>query len=167
MPHGPHVPSGSSGGDGCPRETENSSGSTRRKFMNLLLGGGLLSTVGAVLVPIINFVMPPKVQEAIQNSVVAARVGELAPNSGKVFRFGNEPGILILKPNGEYAAFSAVCTHLQCTVQYRDDFKHIWCACHNGHFDLTGKNLSGPPPRPLEAFQVEVRDEEVIVTRGS
>lgn len=167
MPDRPHIPSASSQKSSYTKDTNGGHESTRRKFMNLLLGGGLLSTVGAVLVPIINFVMPPKVQEAIQTSVVAARVGELEPNSGKVFRFGNQPGILVHKPNGEYAAFSAVCTHLQCTVQYRDDFKHIWCACHNGHFDLTGKNISGPPPRPLEAYQVEIRDEEVIVTRTS
>jgi Rieske Fe-S protein len=50
-------------------------------------------------------------------------------------------------------------------VQYRDDFKHIWCACHNGHFDLTGRNIAGPPPRPLEEYRVEIRGEEVVVIR--
>lgn len=138
---------------------------SRRKFVNLLLGGGLLTTLGSILVPLINFVIPPKVQEAVQSSVVAAKVGEIALNSGKIFRFGTKPAILIHTQTDEYVAFSAICTHLQCTVQYRPDFKHIWCACHNGHFDLTGKNIAGPPPRPLEAYKVDIRGEDIVVTR--
>lgn len=137
----------------------------RRRVLNLLLGGGLLTTFGAILTPIVNFVMPPKIKEAVQNSVVAAKVGEIPLNSGKVFRFGSKPGVLVHKASGDYVAFSAICPHLQCTVQYRDDFKHIWCACHNGHFDLTGKNIAGPPPRPLEAYKVDVSGEEIVVTK--
>ncbi len=146
-------------------EAQQPKGISRRKIVNLLLGGGLLTTFGSMFVPLINFVIPPKVEEAAQNSVVAAKVGEIPPNSGKIFRFGSKPGIIIHNQQGEYVAFSAICTHLDCTVQYRSDFKHIWCACHNGHFDLTGKNISGPPPRPLEAYKVDIRDEDIVVTR--
>lgn len=146
-------------------KTQASNAVPRRKFVNILLGGGLITTFGAILAPIINFVIPPRVQEAAQNSVVAAKVGEIPVNAGKVFRFGNKPGILIHKQTGEYVAFSAICTHLDCTVQYRDDFKHIWCACHNGHFDLTGKNIAGPPPRPLEAYKVDISGEDIVVTK--
>ncbi len=138
---------------------------SRRKLIRYLLGGGLVTTLGSILFPLINFLIPPRLREAVQVSVVAGRVGELKPNSGKVFRFGSKPGILILTEQGEYRAFTAVCTHLQCTVQYRADFKHIWCACHNGHFDLSGKNIAGPPPRPLEAFRVDIKDDEIIVSR--
>lgn len=138
----------------------------RRKLINFLLGGGLATTIGSIFFPIINFLVPPKAREAAQTSVVASKVGELQPNSGKVFRFGSKPGILILSQQGEYFAFSAICTHLQCTVQYRQDFKHIWCACHNGHFDLSGKNIAGPPPRPLEAFRVDIKGEDIIVSKN-
>ena len=138
---------------------------SRRKAVNYILSGGLLTTLGSMFVPLINFIIPPKVEEAVQNSVVAAKVGEMQPNSGKIFRFGSKPGILIYNQQGEYVAFSAICTHLDCTVQYRSDFKHIWCACHNGHFDLTGKNISGTPPRLLEAYNVDIRDEDIVVTR--
>jgi len=139
---------------------------SRRKIVNFILGGGLLTTLGSILVPIVNFIIPPKVEEASKHSVVAGTVGELALNSGKIFRFGNKPGILIRTQADEYVAFSAICTHLDCTVQYRSDFKHIWCACHNGHFDLTGKNISGPPPRPLENFKVDIRGEDIVVSRN-
>jgi len=143
------------GGEGVPRRT----------FVGAILGSGLVATLASILYPILNFIMPPEQEEAVQTSVVAAKVGELAPNSGKVFRFGSKPAILIHTPSGEYRAFSAVCTHLQCTVQYRPDFKHIWCACHNGHYDLTGKNIAGPPPRPLPAYKVDIRGEDIIVSR--
>ncbi|MFQ5628733.1 MAG: ubiquinol-cytochrome c reductase iron-sulfur subunit [bacterium] len=102
----------------------------------------------------------------MQSSVVAGKVGDLQPNTGKIFRFGSKPGILVLTQQGEYRAFSAVCSHLQCTVQYRSDFKHIWCACHNGHFDLAGKNIAGPPPRPLEAYKVDIKGDEIIVSKN-
>ena len=64
-------------------------------------------------------------------------------------------------------AFTAICTHLNCTVQYRADLDHIWCACHDGHYDINGKNISGPPPRPLEQYVVNVRGDDIVVSRGS
>ena len=68
--------------------------------------------------------------------------------------------------SGELRAFSAICTHLNCTVQYRDDLGHIWCACHNGHYDLNGRNIAGPPPRPLEALVVNVRGDQIVVRKA-
>lgn len=138
----------------------------RRKVLNYLLGSGAVATLGAIFYPVFRFMNPPQVTESAASSVVAAKVPELAPNEGKIFRFGSRPGLLIQTPNGEYRAFSATCTHLDCTVQYRQEESLIWCACHNGRFDLTGKNISGPPPRPLEEFRVNVRGDEIIVTRG-
>jgi len=138
----------------------------RRTFVTAFLGGGAAAFLAAVLYPLARFLTPPRIAEATTNSVVAAKVGELRPNSGKIFAFGREPALLVLTPQGEYRAFSAVCTHLQCTVQYRADLQHIWCACHNGHYDLSGNVVSGPPPRPLAPFQVVVRGEEILVVRG-
>lgn len=138
---------------------------TRRSFVDYFLGGGVMALLGSVFFPVLKYVMPPAIPQAVQNDVVAGKVGELAPNAAKIFRFGNKPGILVCTPEGEYRAFSAVCTHLQCTVQYRQDFKHIWCACHNAHFDLNGRNIEGPPPRPLEEYRVEVRGEEIVAIR--
>jgi len=122
--------------------------------------------LAAILYPILRFIIPPQIPEASTNRVVAAKLSELPPNSGKIFRFGDRPGIVIHTAEGQFKAFSAVCTHLNCTVQYRQDLKHIWCACHNGHYDLNGKNIAGPPPRPLEEYQAFVQGEDVIVTKS-
>ena len=59
--------------------------------------------------------------------------------------------------------FSAVCTHLDCIVQYRKDYEQIYCACHNGRYDLNGRVASGPPPAPLQKYAVTIKDNEVIV----
>ena len=138
----------------------------RRGFLNALLGTGTVATLGAILYPVFRFMVPPRVVESEASSVIAAKVAEMKPNQGKIFRYGSKPGLLIQTPAGEYKAFSAICTHLDCTVQYRQDEKLIGCACHNGRYDLTGRNISGPPPRPLEEFKVNVRGEDIIVSRG-
>ena len=140
---------------------------TRRTFLQRLLKGGVFALLGATLYPITRYLYPPRGVEATVSSVAAAKVGDLAVNTAKIFRFGNKPGILIRTPHDELKAFSAVCTHLNCTVQYNSDSSLIWCACHNGKFDLNGQVISGPPPRPLEAYGVNVRGDDVIVSKSS
>lgn len=141
-------------------------GNRRRRFLNYLLGTSVGATLVAIFYPVIRFITPPMVIEATQNMVVAGKVGDLAVNTGKIFKFGNKPGILVHTQSGEYKAFSAVCTHLDCIVQYRTDSKIIWCACHNGQYNLNGQNIGGPPPRPLEEFTVNIRGEEIVVTKA-
>jgi cytochrome b6-f complex iron-sulfur subunit len=52
-------------------------------------------------------------------------------------------------------------------VQYRPDLSHIWCACHNGHYDLNGINIAGPPPRPLDPYAVNVRGDQIVVSKSA
>ena len=144
----------------CPKP-----GMSRRAFLQSLLKGGVLALFGATLYPVIRYLSPPKGSETSVSNVVAAKVGELAANSAKIFRFGNRPGILIHTPQGDLKAFSAVCTHLNCTVQYEENASVIWCACHNGKYDLSGQVISGPPPRPLDAYQVNIRGDEIVVSK--
>ncbi len=139
---------------------------TRRRVLNWFLGSSVGAMCAAVLYPLARYISPPDIPEAQTSRVVAARVGDLRPNAGKIFRFGDRPGLLVMTEDGRYKAFSATCTHLNCTVQYRPDLKEIWCACHNGIYDLNGKNVSGPPPRPLDEFQVNVANQEIVVTRA-
>jgi Rieske Fe-S protein len=139
--------------------------SSRRSFIDMFLGTSLGATVLAIVYPVFEFLIPPAISESQQNNVIAGSVQELKPNSAKIFKFGSRPGILVRTPSGEFKAFSAICTHLNCTVQYRDDLQHIWCACHGGQFDLNGINVAGPPPRPLEEYAVNVAGDDVIVSK--
>jgi len=137
----------------------------RRRLMQVLLGGGLLASAVAFLYPVLRYLVPPAATDLGGDSVVAAKVGELKANSGKIFRFGSRPGLLVRTADGEYRALSAVCTHLNCTVQYRSDVREVWCACHNGFYDLNGRNVAGPPPRPLESYVVHINGDDVVVSR--
>jgi len=137
----------------------------RRRLMQVLLGGGLLASAVAFLYPVLRYLVPPAATDLGGDSVVAAKVGELKANSGKIFRFGSRPGLLVRTAGGEYRAMSAVCTHLNCTVQYRSDVREVWCACHNGFYDLNGRNVAGPPPRPLESYVVHINGDDVVVSR--
>ena len=138
---------------------------SRRGFVNWLLGTSAGAFALSVMYPVVRFVVPPAAAESTA-STVTLEFGpdEIAPNQGRSFRFGNRPGLLVRTPGGELRAFSAECTHLSCTVQYREDESRIWCACHNGFFDLNGVNVQGPPPRPLEDFEVNVRGEQIVVS---
>ena len=146
----------------CPRERM-----TRRQFLQAALKGGVLALFGATLYPVLRYLTPPPEKGDSVTDAVAAKVGELSANQGKVFRFGNRPAILVTTPYGDLRAFSAVCTPLNCTVQYAEQARGIMWACHNGKFDLAGQVISGPPPRPLEAYQVNVRGDDIVVSKTS
>jgi cytochrome b6-f complex iron-sulfur subunit len=135
----------------------------RRRLLGFLVGSGVMASLVSVVYPILRFVLPPPTGE-LDADTIAAKANELAVNSAKVFRMGNRPGILVHMADGNYRAFSAVCTHLNCTVQYRQREHDIWCACHNGVYNLQGAVVSGPPPKPLEQFEVHTRGDEIVVS---
>ena len=73
--------------------------------------------------------------------------------------------LLIRLGEHELVAFSQVCTHLSCAVIPKLDEGVFLCPCHEGYFDLrTGKNLRGPPPRPLPRIVLEVDGDDVYAT---
>jgi cytochrome b6-f complex iron-sulfur subunit len=138
---------------------------TRRRWLTWFLSTSVGLFLIAVLYPVTRYLMPPQIEESpARTARLAVTPAEVKPNSGQIFKFGSRPGLLIRTPSGELRAFSAICTHLACIVQYRPDLGHIWCACHNGHFDLNGKNITGPPPRPLERYIVKVQQERIVVS---
>ncbi len=138
----------------------------RRRFVNWLLSTSVGGLILSVSYPVTRYLIAPPTAESAASSVTLPfQPGDLAANSGRIFKFGSRPGIVVRAPDGGLRAFSAVCTHLGCVVQFREDLGHIWCACHNGHFDLHGKNIAGPPPRPLEPYDVNVRDGRVVVSK--
>jgi len=130
----------------------------RRGFLNSFLATSFGALAASVLYPIARFISPPNVPEASANQVEAGPVNdpELMERGFKILRFGAEPVILIRAAEGDYRAFTATCTHLDCIVEYRRQQGVIFCNCHSGTFDLTGRNISGPPPRPLTPFRVHV-----------
>jgi len=141
-------------------------GISRKKFIDYVLGGSLIGWLGSAFYPILAYLKPPKVPEAKVNSVTAGIAMDFSTNSSSIVKFGRKPVILIRKDDGEFRAFEATCTHLDCIVQYKKDSKQIVCACHNGIYDMNGLNVSGPPPHPLKEFDVKIIRDEVVVSKS-
>src|SRR5438270_5055191 len=135
----------------------------RRRFLNWFLGTSVGALMAAIVYPIARFASPPRIPEATTNQVEAGDVSDAAfsQKGFKIIRFGAEPVILLKAAEGEYRAFSATCTHLDCIVGYQKDRSRIFCNCHGGAYDLNGRNVSGPPPRPLIAYKVN------LIAKGS
>lgn len=91
-------------------------------------------------------------------------LSSLAPGSAMVFRYPGEhdPCLLIRDHEGHLFAYSQLCTHLSCAVIPDVDAGLLRCPCHEGFFDLkTGRNVAGPPPRPLPRILLEQRGDDV------
>lgn len=146
----------------------------RRRLLNWFLGTSLGALAASLAYPVGRFVSPPRIPEAQTNEVEAGFTNdpELLEKSFKIIRFGAEPVILIQVADGGYRAFTATCTHLDCIVDYPREKKLIWCWCHNGIYDLTGRNIGGPPPRPLTPFHVHLvpqavgQPEKIVLTKA-
>lgn len=137
----------------------------RRGVLNGLLGAWAAGVAASIIYPVLRYLVPPEIPEAATQSAPGGKAATLPPNSARIVPFGSVPAIIVRTAAGDYLAFSATCTHLACTVQYRAELQHIWCACHNGHYDLNGRNIAGPPPRPLDTYQVNVRDDEIVISK--
>jgi len=139
-------------------------GTNRRKFLNSLLGIGGIGALSAIIYPIMSYLVPPKIAEVKVNSLKVGPVSDFANINSKIVKFGRTPVILLKDNQGNFKALSATCTHLDCIVQFDNEQQQILCACHGGRYDLTGENVSGPPPKPLKEFNVNIIDNEIRIT---
>jgi cytochrome b6-f complex iron-sulfur subunit len=142
---------------------------TRRAFITAATAAGLCY-VGALSYPVYKYLASPA--EMAENEVAVSEVTlkdahKMPTGAALMFKFGSSPAMLIHGADDSWVAFSAVCTHLGCTVQFEPQMNRIHCACHGGVYDPhTGKNVSGPPPRPLKSYKVKVAADGVVVSRA-
>ncbi|MFB0566300.1 MAG: ubiquinol-cytochrome c reductase iron-sulfur subunit [Candidatus Aminicenantaceae bacterium] len=137
---------------------------TRRQFLNSLFGGWLGAFAASLLYPIIKFVIPPY-REPEEVILPFSDFKDMGANSVKNFPWGSKPGLIKKKEDRSYLAFVAVCTHLDCNVAYLADKRKFFCACHEGWYDEDGKNIGGPPPKPLRQLIVKIEEENLIIKR--
>jgi nitrite reductase/ring-hydroxylating ferredoxin subunit len=96
-----------------------------------------------------------------------AAIGDLAVGGSLVFNYPGEhdSSLLVRIAESEFVAFGQKCTHLSCAVVPRPEQGIFHCPCHEGVFDLrTGRQLAGPPPRPLPRVVLEIHDGEIFAT---
>ncbi len=140
----------------------------RRLFVAVAgaLGAGYAGLLGY---PVYRYLASPIETAALNAAVTEVTLPDavnLPRASALIFRFGTKPALLIHHEDDTWTCFSAVCTHLGCTVQYQAAQRRIFCACHGGVYDpATGKPVAGPPPKALTAFRVEIQDGKLTVHR--
>ena len=150
--------------------TESTNGSERRFFLKVAIGAAGCCYAAAIGYPVYEYLASP-IAKAEANAriteVTLPDAQKLAAGSALMFKFGSRPCLLIHHADGTWVALSAVCSHLGCTVQYQPAQNRIFCACHGGIYDpKSGANVSGPPPKPLQAFKTTLTDKGIVVTRA-
>ncbi len=140
----------------------------RRQFISYLLGFSVIATLGGVLTPIIGYLWPPS--RAAGTGGGRVEVGptlDFPIGQGKVIPVNDKPAIVVNTPQGGLKAFSAICTHLGCIVEWDQNRQIILCPCHDGRFNpLNGAIISGPQPAPLPPLALTVEDDIVYLSEG-
>ena len=134
----------------------------RRDVLGIALGGSVAAFAVALGYPVVRFVEPRARPQA--GTATVGKVEEFPVGQAKIVLVSERPVLLIRTTDGQFRAFSAVCTHLQCIVNYVPERNQIECPCHQGVYSIDGQNISGPPPRPLEEMLVTVNEGTVIVS---
>ena len=96
-----------------------------------------------------------------ETSPVTIPLAELPVGGSKLITYAGSPAIVLRTPES-IKAFSLICTHLGCSVQWQEADQEFYCPCHDGRFDQFGEVIAGPPPVPLEEIPVKVEGETII-----
>ena len=109
--------------------------------------------------------MPPILRERLSQVLNVGKYSDIPAGEARIVRFNKKAIILIRTEEQQIRALSAVCTHLGCIVEYKPIEKLLKCNCHGSVFDLAGKNIAGPAPKPLQPFRTELKDDNIIVSQ--
>lgn len=134
---------------------------SRRKFLSLVMEIPLVLGITTPVVVASGVLSPPRSLRPIPPRMAVTKEAEIAEKPLE-FVYDGYPAILF-KKDGEYKAFSRVCTHLGCTVKWKEAEGIFECPCHGGVFDAEGKVVKGPPPKPLHRLTAWVEDGLVMV----
>ena len=140
---------------------------TRRMFIQALLGFSLVTTVAGIVTPIVAYLWPQRRAAAYGEPVDVGKVEDFPQDSGTIIAVANKPVIIVNTKAGGLKAYSAICTHLGCIVYWHREKGVMHSPCHDGLFSpVSGAVVSGPPPRPLPAYELAVRDGRVWIDKA-
>src|SRR5690349_8049695 len=136
---------------------------SRRHFLDLLLGASFLGWLVSIAYPIIRYLKPlPQTGATGPTRLTRDEASKLEQNRFVIVPVSGQRVIVLQAPD-QLLAFGAKCTHEGCTVTYLPAQSGLWCPCHDGRFDLSGRVVSGPPPRPLTKYIAKRQPDGGIV----
>ncbi len=140
----------------------------RRRLITYLLGFSVVTTLGGVLTPILGYLWPSsRAAAGTGEPVLVGTPADFPAGKGKVVSVNDKPVIVVNSAPGEFKAFSAICTHLGCIVEWDTNRRLIVCPCHDARFSpANGAVISGPAPSPLHEFKLTAKDDAVYVSQG-
>jgi Rieske Fe-S protein len=153
---------------------------SRRDFLKTVGLGGLgLGLATVVAAPAAAFVAYPLGHETVSGSdgfVAVGKADALKPGQPlKVDIYADKRdawnrvvkvkvgSAWLLREGNEIHAYSSVCPHLGCAVDFDADATKFKCPCHHSTFALDGKVEGGPAPRPMDRLEVQEKDGVVTV----
>jgi cytochrome b6-f complex iron-sulfur subunit len=137
---------------------------TRRRFLDAFLGVSVAGWLASVFYPIVRYLKPlPQTGPTGPARLTREEISKLEQDHFVIVPVTGQRVIVLESTNQELLAFSAICTHEGCTVTYQPGQSIIWCPCHDGRFDMNGRVLSGPPPRPLPRFVASRQSDGGII----
>lgn len=139
-------------------------GISRRQFLGYAWAISLLGLTGQAAAALLDFFRPRLEPGAFGGDVRAGKVAEFAP--GTVSHVQKGRFYISRLEDGSMLAMWHQCTHLGCTVPWREDEGQFHCPCHSSIFNTRGEVVSGPAPRPLDLFPIAIIDDEVVVDTG-
>ncbi|MCS6290885.1 MAG: Rieske (2Fe-2S) protein [Nitrospira sp.] len=125
------------------------------------MGFGLLFGVGTLGIRFLQFLVPKQKARPLEAVLIGAESKISAGEAVSLDLGGHK--ILVLKTTEGVVAFSRRCTDLGCLVSWNKEREQFVCPCHQGIYDKTGLNIAGPPPRPLDRFEIVKRGEQLYV----
>lgn len=137
---------------------------TRRKFLGWVFGLSLVGLFGQAGTALFQFFKPPLKPGTFGDKVVAGQVDEFQP--GTVSHVSKGRFYISRLEDGALLALWQRCTHLGCTVPWREDEGQFHCPCHSSLFNRMGEVIGGPAPRPLDLFSIAIVDGQIIVDTG-
>jgi cytochrome b6-f complex iron-sulfur subunit len=126
-----------------------------------MLGGIGLVISAAAAWPVWRFLSPRA--DAGKLAKITIPRADVPLGGAHFFSFHGKPAVVLQAGPGQFAAFSAVCTHLGCVIKWVQEKGEFLCPCHAGRFSVEGKVLGGPPPAPLEILPVSLVDDQLLV----
>ncbi len=145
-------------------KTDNGGTAPQSRFefiANMVMGSGLALGLGGLLTRFITYLYP--IVKPVRLVEVRAGRRDAIPTGGAhLFTLGTSRVMVVDTPSG-LKAFSAVCTHLGCIIKWHSESKHFICPCHKGTFDTSGQVVSGPPPTPLNTFDLSIKGNDIYV----
>ena len=142
------------------------SSTSRRNFLTQVISGWIFLFVLPIIYAMIEYIIPPHIREKIFQSINVGKMEDIPQNGAKIIKFNKKAVILVRNEHNQIRALSAVCTHLGCIVEYKPDQRNFKCNCHGSVFDLSGKNIAGPAPAPLQPYRVELKQDDIIITQA-